>query len=39
LSDLGIPLISWSIYDNEEIPNEASSIFIPGGSLKNMLII
>ncbi len=31
LSDLGIPLISWSIYDDEEIPNEASSLIIPGG--------
>jgi len=31
LSDLGIPLISWSIYDNEEIPYEASSLIIPGG--------
>ncbi|WP_288262365.1 cobyrinate a,c-diamide synthase [uncultured Prochlorococcus sp.] len=31
LAELGIPLISWSIYDNEEIPNEASSLIIPGG--------
>jgi len=31
LSEIGIPLISWSIYDNEEIPNEASSLIIPGG--------
>jgi len=31
LSDMGIPLISWSIYDDEEIPNEASSLIIPGG--------
>jgi len=31
LSELGIPLISWSIYDDEEIPNEASSLIIPGG--------
>jgi len=31
LSDVGIPLISWSIYDDEEIPNEASALIIPGG--------
>jgi len=31
LSEIGIPLISWSIYDDEEIPNEASSLIIPGG--------
>ncbi|MCR8540428.1 MAG: cobyrinate a,c-diamide synthase [Prochlorococcus marinus CUG1439] len=31
LSDIGIPLISWSIFDDEEIPNEASSLIIPGG--------
>ena len=31
LSKAGIPLISWSIYDDEEIPNEASSLIIPGG--------
>nr|WP_075487320.1 cobyrinate a,c-diamide synthase [Prochlorococcus marinus] len=31
LSELGIPLISWSIYDDEEIPKEASSLIIPGG--------
>ena len=24
-------MISWSIYDDEEIPNEASSLIIPGG--------
>ena len=31
LNEIGIPLISWSIFDNEEIPNEASSLVIPGG--------
>ena len=31
LSEIGIPLISWSIYDDEEIPNEASTLIIPGG--------
>ncbi len=31
LSEIGIPLIPWSIYDDEEIPNEASSLIIPGG--------
>jgi cobyrinic acid a,c-diamide synthase len=31
LSEIGIPLISWSIYDDEEIPYEASSLIIPGG--------
>ena len=31
LTEVGIPLISWSIYDNEEIPKEASSLIIPGG--------
>ena len=31
LSEIGIPLISWSIYDDEEIPNEACSVIIPGG--------
>ncbi len=31
LNEIGIPLISWSIFDNEEIPKEASSLLIPGG--------
>ncbi len=31
LSEIGIPLISWSIFDNEEIPKEAYSLIIPGG--------
>ncbi len=31
LSEIGIPLISWSIYEDEEIPSEASSLIIPGG--------
>jgi len=30
-SEIGIPLISWSIYEDEEIPNEACSLIIPGG--------
>ncbi len=31
LNEIGIPLISWSIFNNEEIPKEASSLIIPGG--------
>ncbi|MBO8204700.1 cobyrinate a,c-diamide synthase [Prochlorococcus marinus] len=31
LNEIGIPLISWSIYDDEEIPDEACSLIIPGG--------
>ncbi len=31
LNEIGIPLISWSIFNNEEIPPEASSLVIPGG--------
>ena len=31
LNEMGIPLIAWSIFDNEEIPNEATSLIIPGG--------
>ena len=31
LHEIGIPLISWSIFNNEEIPIEASSLIIPGG--------
>jgi len=31
LSEIGIPLISWSIYNDEKIPNEATSLIIPGG--------
>ncbi len=31
LEEIGIPLISWSIFNNEEIPKEASSLIIPGG--------
>ncbi len=31
LNEIGIPLISWSIFNNEEIPHEASSLIIPGG--------
>tara|TARA_Y100001970_G_scaffold262122_1_gene345959 strand:+ start:4169 stop:5560 length:1392 start_codon:yes stop_codon:yes gene_type:complete len=31
LKEIGIPLISWSIFNNEEIPKEATSLIIPGG--------
>ena len=31
LNEIGIPLISWNIYKDEEIPEEASSVIIPGG--------
>ena len=31
LNEIGIPLISWSIFNDEEIPNEARSVIIPGG--------
>ena len=31
LREIGIPLIPWSIYNDEEIPNEATSLIIPGG--------
>ena len=31
LIEIGIPLIPWSIFNDEEIPNEASSLIIPGG--------
>ncbi len=31
LNELGIPTISWSIFNNEKIPIEASSLIIPGG--------
>ena len=31
LNEIGIPLIPWSIFDNEEIPKEATSLIIPGG--------
>ena len=31
LSEIGIPLIPWSIYNNEEVPDAAASLFIPGG--------
>ena len=31
LNDIGIPLISWSIFNDEEIPSEASSLIVPGG--------
>ncbi len=30
-NEIGIPLISWSIFDNEEIPLEACSLIVPGG--------
>ena len=31
LNTIGIPLISWNIFDDQEIPNEAHSLIIPGG--------
>ncbi len=31
LNEIGISLIPWSIYDDEEIPDEACSLIIPGG--------
>ncbi len=31
LREIGINLISWSIFNDEEIPYEASSLIIPGG--------
>ena len=31
MNEIGIPLISWSIFDNEEVPRVASSLIIPGG--------
>jgi len=31
LESIGIPLISWNIYDDQEIPKEADSLIIPGG--------
>ncbi len=31
LNAIGIPLLSWNIYDDQEIPKEAHSLIIPGG--------
>ncbi len=31
LNEIGIPLLPWSIFNNEEIPRDASSLIIPGG--------
>ena len=31
LTELGIPIISWNIYDDEEIPIDAKALIIPGG--------
>ncbi len=31
LNTIGIPLVSWNIYDDQEIPKEAQSLIIPGG--------
>ena len=28
---IGIPIVSWNLYDDEEIPNEAKILIIPGG--------
>ena len=31
LNAIGIPLLSWNVYDDQEIPKEAHSLIIPGG--------
>ena len=31
LNDLGVPVIPWNIFNDEEIPKEAFSVIIPGG--------
>jgi len=31
LNAIGIPLLSWNIYNDQEIPQEAGSLIIPGG--------
>jgi len=31
LGEMGIPLIPWNLYEDEEIPHEAHSLIIPGG--------
>ena len=31
LNAIGIPLLSWNIFDDQEIPKEAHSLIIPGG--------
>ncbi len=31
LNQIGIPLISWNVYEDQEIPNEAHTLIIPGG--------
>jgi len=31
LKEMGIPIISWNIYEDEEIPIEAKALIIPGG--------
>ncbi len=31
LNAIGVPLLSWNIYDDQEIPKEAHSLIIPGG--------
>jgi len=31
LKAIGIPLLSWNIYNDQEIPKEANSLIIPGG--------
>ena len=30
-NELGVPLLSWNIYEDQEIPKEACSVIIPGG--------
>ena len=31
LREIGVPLISWDIFNDKEIPSDASSVIIPGG--------
>tara|TARA_Y100000589_G_scaffold316588_1_gene341508 strand:+ start:278 stop:1654 length:1377 start_codon:yes stop_codon:yes gene_type:complete len=31
LEEIGVPIISWNIYEDEEIPSEAKALIIPGG--------
>ena len=31
LKEIGVPIISWNIYEDEEIPIEAKALIIPGG--------
>ena len=31
LEEIGIPLVSWNLYDDEEIPHDVKTLIIPGG--------